>query len=69
MSATKRHLEDLTEKHAYYRILSAEERSAYRHAVLDAAHALLTTDGCILTIGVLHSFYDELKAVDIWDPA
>ena len=69
MSATKRHLEDLTEKHAFYRVLSAGERYAYRNGVLDAVHVLLTNDACNSAIGMLHSFYDELKAVDVWDPA
>lgn len=68
MSATKCHAETIAEKHAFYRLLRADERFAYRNAVLDAANALMQEGEFGSVVGVLHSFYDELKAVDAWDP-
>ena len=75
MSATKRHLEDLTEKHGFYAASDYRERSAYRSAVLDCCSRLLeamdTTkyDEVVVIskcVDKLHAMYDELQAVSNW---
>lgn len=80
MSATKRHLEDLAEKHAFYATHDDLERAAYLNAILDCAGRLLKSmeapetdlDAVMVLSGAvkeLHALYDELVAVDNWQPA
>ena len=75
MSATKRHLENLTEKHGFYAASDCRERTAYRNAVLDCCARLLEAmesakvdDVTVISdcVGNLHAMYDELQAVSVW---
>lgn len=77
MSATKRHLETLTEKHAYYAACDRRERTSYRMAVIDCGDRLVknmkgrSLDEIYLIEQLvldLHAMYDELKGVDDWQP-
>lgn len=78
MSATKRHLENLTEKHKLYSLGSTEERRYYRFALLDCSAGLCERMASVADdrelevihemIDLLHSIYDECKAVDDWNP-
>jgi len=79
MSGTKRHLEDLADKHAMYVLQDDGERTAWRYAVLDCAGRILERmhapetelEECLImgkACGELHDLYDELVGVDTWAP-
>ena len=80
MSAIKRHLEELTEEHAFYAYHDDVERFAYRNAILVCARRLLkgmespeTSLDAVMVLSDavkdLHALHAELVAVDTWQPA
>jgi hypothetical protein len=78
MSATKRHLEALADQHRLYAESDHDARFQARWTILLACSRVLdaTNDesgdvalGMLEAVNVLHAMFDELKAVDAWQPA
>lgn len=79
MSATKRHLEDLTAKHAAYAALDGRTRNEYQRAVILCMKGIseINTDSKPFAekmalhdaFSAIYDIYCELQGVDTWCPA